>query len=197
MPKLIVFPKTEECRKIELIDIEKLRIGRASDNDVVINRRMASRKHAMIERRGEDYFLVDLGSFNGTFLNRRRIKESLLNDRDIIQIADRVMVFDYSEDMGSAAQRRSKEEPTVRLSAPPAVIPPEAQLGAANAGESEEPEKVEHQETGFDFSITPEDLRAFQEQTGNETPGVSSESKSRQENPVKSRLQKAKTKKPK
>lgn len=54
-------------KKIDLV--AKISIGRESDNDVVVDNKLASRHHAMIQKIKNVYFLKDLGSTNGTFLN--------------------------------------------------------------------------------------------------------------------------------
>lgn len=78
-PKLIINSETELCLGSDLITI-----GRASDNSVSLPEDSnVSRYHAEIERRGEDYWLIDLGSFNGTKLNGEKLEgEKPLNDRD-------------------------------------------------------------------------------------------------------------------
>jgi pSer/pThr/pTyr-binding forkhead associated (FHA) protein len=45
-----------------------------------------SRNHALIVRRGDGLFIDDLGSLNGTYVNRRRIESHKLDDGDEIQI---------------------------------------------------------------------------------------------------------------
>jgi pSer/pThr/pTyr-binding forkhead associated (FHA) protein len=49
--------------------VSKISIGRATDNDVVIDSKLASRYHAVIQKIKDDYFLKDLDSPNGTLLN--------------------------------------------------------------------------------------------------------------------------------
>ena len=51
-----------------------LRIGRALDNDIVLNHAIVSRHHAQVELRGRDAWVTDLNSRNGIFVNRLRIK---------------------------------------------------------------------------------------------------------------------------
>jgi len=65
------------------------RLGREPGLDVVIASTAAnvSRRHAEIRRQDNVYILVDLGSFNGTFLNGRRIAGGeILHDGDVIQL---------------------------------------------------------------------------------------------------------------
>ncbi len=85
MPELVV--KYEE-KVIERIVTEKGRItiGRTSDNDVVLDNRGISRKHAEIELAGESAVLIDNGSLNGTFVNNRRVDEEVLKNNDVITI---------------------------------------------------------------------------------------------------------------
>src|SRR5437867_6165690 len=65
------------------------RLGREPGLDVVIASTAAnvSRRHAEIRRQEGVYVLVDLGSFNGTFLNGRRIVGGeILHDGDVVQL---------------------------------------------------------------------------------------------------------------
>ena len=70
-----------------------LTIGRQSDCDVVLNLSRVSRQHARIERRGDDFWLRDLGSTNGTLVAGRRIEELPLHNGDTIRIGDAQLVF--------------------------------------------------------------------------------------------------------
>lgn len=62
------------------------RIGRALDNDLVIDHATVSRYHAVLELNGASFFLTDLRSSNGTYLNGRRIHRSRLGRRDIVRV---------------------------------------------------------------------------------------------------------------
>jgi len=71
------------------INKESVRLGREPGLDVVIDANAAnvSRRHAEIKQQNETYILVDLGSFNGTFLNGRRITGGeILHDNDVIEL---------------------------------------------------------------------------------------------------------------
>ena len=66
---------------------KKLIIGRGSDADVVIDNTAVSRHHTAFELVNKDYFIEDLGSLNGTFVNGKKITErTKLQEKDIIQI---------------------------------------------------------------------------------------------------------------
>lgn len=55
--------------------VSKITIGRASDNTIVVDNKLTSRYHAVIQKIKEDYYLKDEGSTNGTFLNGEKIPE--------------------------------------------------------------------------------------------------------------------------
>jgi hypothetical protein len=57
-------------------------IGRGKHCDFVINSGKVSREHAVILREGSDYFVEDLGSSNGTWFNKQRIKRRKIEDGD-------------------------------------------------------------------------------------------------------------------
>ena len=58
-------------KKIQLV--AKITIGREYDNSVVVDNKLASRHHCVIQKIKEEYFLKDENSTNGTFLNDHRI----------------------------------------------------------------------------------------------------------------------------
>lgn len=68
-------------------------IGRHPDSDIFLDDITVSRRHAEV-RRGEDAFhLQDIGSLNGTYVNRERVEETALRSGDEIQIGKFKLVF--------------------------------------------------------------------------------------------------------
>lgn len=63
-----------------------LRIGRALDNDIVLNHAIVSRHHAVVEADGHDVVVRDLDSRNGVFVNRLRVKREPLDDGDMVHV---------------------------------------------------------------------------------------------------------------
>jgi pSer/pThr/pTyr-binding forkhead associated (FHA) protein len=68
------------------IDRDRMSIGRTPDAAVFLDDVTVSRNHALIVRRGDGLYIDDLGSLNGTYVNRRRIESHKLDDGDEIQI---------------------------------------------------------------------------------------------------------------
>ena len=72
-----------------------LSIGRSSDADVRIEDRFASQIHARVQSRKGDYYVEDLGSTNGTYLNGSPVRaEAKLRDLDQIRIGDTELRFE-------------------------------------------------------------------------------------------------------
>ena len=92
MPEIVV--KFEE-RVIERVVTEKKRIsiGRTPDNDIVLDNRGVSRKHAQIEFNNNSALIIDNESLNGTFVNNRKITEEVLKDSDVINIGKFTLLF--------------------------------------------------------------------------------------------------------
>ena len=61
---------------------ERLSLGREVDNDVVLMDPKVSRHHAVLQRQGEAYLLVDQGSRNGTYVNEERLIGPVLLKKD-------------------------------------------------------------------------------------------------------------------
>lgn len=68
-------------------------IGRALDNDVVLDSNDVSRRHVRIEPAGTLLRLIDLGSTNGTRVNGRRVSEHLLRDGDLVELGSTQLLF--------------------------------------------------------------------------------------------------------
>jgi pSer/pThr/pTyr-binding forkhead associated (FHA) protein len=75
------------------IDGERMRIGRRPDSEVFLDDVTVSRDHALIIRRGEDWYLDDCGSLNGTYVNRSRIESHRLQEGDEVQIGKYKLTF--------------------------------------------------------------------------------------------------------
>ena len=65
---------------------DKVSIGRTPDAGVFLDDVTVSRNHALLVRRRDGLYIDDLGSLNGTYVNRRRIESHRLSDGDEIQV---------------------------------------------------------------------------------------------------------------
>jgi len=72
---------------------ERMTIGRRPDSDVFLDDVTVSRDHALLVRRADEHFLDDLGSLNGTYVNRRRIESAKLEDGDEVQVGKYKLTF--------------------------------------------------------------------------------------------------------
>jgi ABC-type multidrug transport system ATPase subunit len=81
--------------KLEKVDLSKDRItiGRDSSSDVFINHPVVSKQHAEIVKQDGKFFLVDLGSTNGTFVNGIKVKRHQLHELDRIVIGPSELHF--------------------------------------------------------------------------------------------------------
>ncbi len=68
-------------------------IGRTSDNDLQVPLDDVSRQHARIFCRKEEYYIEDLGSTNGTFVNGISVVKCVLRNNDQIEIGDAKIIF--------------------------------------------------------------------------------------------------------
>jgi pSer/pThr/pTyr-binding forkhead associated (FHA) protein len=92
MPELIVKFDDKVIEKI-VTEKKRITIGRAHDNDVVLENRGVSRKHALIEFNNNAAVIIDNESLNGTFVNNRKITEEVLRDDDVITIGKYTLIY--------------------------------------------------------------------------------------------------------
>ena len=71
-------------------------LGRSRQSDVYVTDVNVSRRHAEVVREDAEYWLVDLGSTNGTQLNGERVQRARLDDGDVITIGSTEIVFGRS-----------------------------------------------------------------------------------------------------
>lgn len=92
MPEILV---KYEDKIIERVVTEKKRIsvGRTPDNDIVLDNKAVSRKHALIEFDDNSALILDNESLNGVFVNSRKVTEEVLKDNDRITIGKFDLIY--------------------------------------------------------------------------------------------------------
>lgn len=70
------------------LGLETMRIGRAAENEIVLDDSSVSTFHAEIHHDGESHVLKDLGSTNGVRLNGERVQEAKIGDGDLLRFGN-------------------------------------------------------------------------------------------------------------
>jgi pSer/pThr/pTyr-binding forkhead associated (FHA) protein len=83
-----------------LLDTEQVTAGRHPDSDIFLDDVTVSRRHAVFRRTSDGYLVADVGSLNGTYVNRDRIDEILLTGGDEVQIGKYRLVYFNSHASG-------------------------------------------------------------------------------------------------
>ncbi len=76
-----------------LLDDAEVTSGRSPSSDIFLDDVTVSRKHAVFRRAGDTFSVRDVGSLNGTYVNRERIDDTVLHRGDEVQIGKFRLVF--------------------------------------------------------------------------------------------------------
>ena len=102
------------------LDRDLISIGRSADNNIVIPDQRVSRRHALIQREGEVYWLEDLGGANGTLVNGQRVTERVrLQQADSIAIGPTQYHF-----MAAPVHPPAPPQPVTFTPPPPVYVAP-------------------------------------------------------------------------
>jgi hypothetical protein len=118
---------------------KQILVGRSSDLDMVLVEDMVSRKHARISMQGDQIWIEDLGSTNGTFVNGEKIKRGRLKEGDRVLIGTSILkllasdaprdVVEAKRDLENVAQsRRTSQQRTMSGSIEEVPLPDLLQL---------------------------------------------------------------------
>lgn len=114
MPQLIIRKKSCNYQIVPFTD--NLRIGRDSDNELVLDSPQISRHHAKIEQREKDFYLIDCKSTNGIWLGKEKIKTCRLENGLTFKIFDYFFTFTLdtpSSHVRMDRQQHAQEEKTI------------------------------------------------------------------------------------
>jgi pSer/pThr/pTyr-binding forkhead associated (FHA) protein len=130
MPKMIVSIDGVVIKEVQLTK-DRTTLGRRPYNDIVIDNLAVSGEHAVLQMSGNEVYLEDLNSTNGTYINGKAVKKQLLQNSDTVEIGKYKIKF-INEVAGPTFEK------TMILKAgavPPVPSPAQAQAagGGANA----------------------------------------------------------------
>ena len=122
-----------------IVPEKQILVGRSSDLDMVLVEDMVSRKHARIAMQGEQIWIEDLGSTNGTFVNGEKIKRARLKEGDRVLIGTSILKviagdaprdgMDAKRELENVAQaRRTSQQRTMSGSIEEVPLPDLLQL---------------------------------------------------------------------
>jgi pSer/pThr/pTyr-binding forkhead associated (FHA) protein len=85
MPKMIVSIDGVVIKEVQLTK-DRTTLGRRPYNDIVIDNLAVSGEHAVLQMTGNEVYLEDLNSTNGTYINGKAVKKQLLANNDTVEI---------------------------------------------------------------------------------------------------------------
>ncbi len=109
-----------------VVDADEALVGREANCNVVVSHPSVSRRHALIKRKQDVFFVVDQGSANGTFVDSKRIVDATLKDGCVlrfgsasfkVEVRDELPVESIAEDELVVAQTMVGSMPTPSFSA--------------------------------------------------------------------------------
>jgi len=133
---LVVKSGLTDQKRYHLASGRSYLVGRSREADIIVKDKLASRNHCRIASSGEEWTIADLGSSNGTYVNRQRVTTHALRDGDVLQIGGAAIEFHVA----SEGEAEAPAEPAAERASAPAVerpSPPPAPEDAERADEEE------------------------------------------------------------
>jgi pSer/pThr/pTyr-binding forkhead associated (FHA) protein len=137
MPKMIVSIDGVVIKEVQLTK-DRTTLGRRPYNDVVIDNLAVSGEHAVFQMTGNDVFVEDLNSTNGTYVNGKAAKKQQLHHGDSVEVGKYKIRFVSEADDGFEKTMAVKAAvPAASASAGSGFpVSSSAELGAAGSGAS-------------------------------------------------------------
>ncbi|MDP3761254.1 MAG: FHA domain-containing protein [Ramlibacter sp.] len=129
MPKMIVSIDGVVIKEVQLTK-DRTTLGRRPYNDIVIDNLAVSGEHAVLQMTGNEVYLEDLNSTNGTYVNGKAVKKQLLQNSDTVEIGKYKIKY-----INEVAGPTFEKTMILKAGALPPMPPPPApaQAGAAPA----------------------------------------------------------------
>jgi pSer/pThr/pTyr-binding forkhead associated (FHA) protein len=128
MPKMIVSIDGVVIKEVQLTK-DRTSLGRRPYNDIVIDNLAVSGEHAVLQMTGNEVYLEDLNSTNGTYINGKAVKKQLLQNNDTVEIGKYKIKY-INEVPGATFDKTVIMKPGM---VPPPVAKPEGTGAAAPA----------------------------------------------------------------
>ncbi len=84
----LVLMNTHRAGTIFAVTAPTIKVGKAADNDLVLDDPTVSRNHLLIQRQGDRFLIQDLGSTNGTFIDGAQVREAYLRSGAVLEVGD-------------------------------------------------------------------------------------------------------------
>ncbi|TFZ01970.1 FHA domain-containing protein [Ramlibacter humi] len=120
MPKMIVSIDGVVIKEVQLTK-DRTTLGRRPYNDIVIDNLAVSGEHAVLQMTGNEVYLEDLNSTNGTYINGKAVKKQLLQNNDTVEIGK--YKIKYVNEVPGATFEKT-------MIMKPGMVPPAAPAGA-------------------------------------------------------------------
>ncbi len=127
MPKMIVSIDGVVIKEVQLTK-DRTTLGRRPYNDIVIDNLAVSGEHAVLQMTGNEVYLEDLNSTNGTYINGKAVKKQLLQNNDTVEIGKYKIKF-----MNEAAGPTFEKTMVIKAGAAGLAPPPPPAAAAAPA----------------------------------------------------------------
>ncbi len=124
MPKMIVSIDGVVIKEVQLTK-DRTTLGRRPYNDIVIDNLAVSGEHAVLQLTGNEVYLEDLNSTNGTYVNGKAVKKQLLQNNDTVEIGKYKIKF-INEAPGATFEKT--------MIMKPGMVPPMPKPAAPAAG---------------------------------------------------------------
>lgn len=116
----LVISGIDVAQKEYSLSTQPVVIGRENANDLVLKDPEMSRRHARITYQGGRYYIEDLGSTNGTFLNDQPVKsQTPLNHGDVIRLGESIRLTYYGLAVQNVGETYILEDPEDSIQTPP------------------------------------------------------------------------------
>jgi len=106
MPKMIVSIDGVVIKEVQLTK-DRTTLGRRPYNDIVIDNLAVSGEHAVLAMSGNEVYLEDLNSTNGTYINGKAVKKQLLANNDAVEIGKYKIKFIHEQPAGFAGAEKT------------------------------------------------------------------------------------------